>query len=242
MKKKFSIITTVYNGEKTIQKTIESVISQSFDNYEYIIIDALSQDKTLEIVNKYKKYISKIISEPDKSIYEGMNKGIRSSNGEIIGIINSGDTYYKNALETVNYYFQNNKEIDFLFGTVFKRKILYKYEPKKIWWSFNFYPAHSGGFFITSNAQKKLGFYNTRYPCSADYDFFYKMIVKHKMNGTITKKDELISKFDLTGYSYEMSLFEHMLEETNIRINNKQNKIIVLSLFILKFIKHFFKI
>ena len=98
------------------------------------------------------------------------------------------------------------------------------------------------GFLVHFRGGKKLGFYNTRYPCSADYDFFYKMIVKHKMNGTITKKDELISKFDLTGYSYEMSLFEHMLEETNIRINNKQNKIIVLIMFVLKFLKHYFKI
>ncbi len=242
MKKKFSIITTVYNGEKNIQKTIESVVSQSFDNYEYIIIDALSQDKTLEIVNKYKKYISKIISEPDKSLYEGMNKGIKNSNGEIIGIINSGDTYYKNALETVNYYFQNNKEIDFLFGTVFKRKILYKYEPKKIWWSFNFYPAHSGGFFIKKEIQDEIGYYNTRYKCSADYDFFYKLIVTNKKKGIVTKKNELIANFDSGGYSSKLSLFEHMIEETNIRINNKQNKIIVLIMFFLKFLKHYFKI
>ena len=242
MKKKFSIITTVYNGEKTIQKTIESVISQSFDNYEYIIIDALSQDKTLEIVNKYKKYISIIISEPDKSLYEGMNKGIKNSNGEIIGIINSGDAYDKNALETVNYYFQNNKEIDFLFGTVFKKKILYKYEPKKIWWSFNFYPAHSGGFFIKKEIQDEIGYYNTRYRCSADYDFFYKLIVTNKKKGIVTKKNELIANFDSGGYSSKLSLFEHMIEETNIRINNKQNKIIVLIMFVLKFIKHYFKI
>ena len=242
MEKKISIITTVYNGENSIEKTIKSVINQKYLNLEYIVIDAASHDNTLSIIKKYESSIKKIVSEPDKGIWHGNNKGIAHASGDIIGIINSGDEFYENSLNIINRYFQDNNNLDFLFGTVVKKKILYKFEPKKIWWSFNFYPAHSGGFFITSNAQKKLGFYNTRYPCSADYDFFYKMIVKHKMNGTITKKDELISKFDLTGYSYEMSLFEHMLEETNIRINNKQNKIIVLSLFILKFIKHFFKI
>ncbi len=238
---KFSIITTVYNGEKTIAKTIESVISQSYTNYEYIIIDAQSEDKTLDEINKYKKYITKIITEPDKSIYEGMNKGIKISNGDIVGIINSGDFYSKDALKTINQYFLS-KNYDFMFGTVFKKKILYKFEPSKIWWSFNFYPAHSGGFFVKKIIHDELGLYDTRYKCSADYDFFYKLIVKNRKKGSITKKNELISTFDLGGYSSKLSLFEHMLEETNIRINNGQNKLIVLMIFILKFFKHFSKI
>ena len=98
------------------------------------------------------------------------------------------------------------------------------------------------GFFIKRSAQKKAGFYDTRYHCSADYDLFYKLIVKFKMKGMITKKNETISKFDTSGYSSKLSLFEHMIEETNIRINNKQNKIIVLIMFVLKFLKHYFKI
>ncbi len=238
---KYSIITTVFNGEKTIAKTIESVIAQSYTEYEYIIVDAQSTDNTLKVIEKYRKYITKIISEPDKSIYEGMNKGIKNSNGDIIGIINSGDIYSKDALHTINNYFIN-KNYDFMFGTVFKKKILYKYEPKKIWWSFNFYPAHSGGFFVKKSMHDQYGLYDTRYRCSADYDFFYKLIVKNKRRGGITKKNELISTFDLGGYSSKMSLFEHMLEETNIRINNDQNRLIVLIIFILKFFKHFTKI
>jgi len=238
---KFSIITTVFNGEKTINRTIESVISQTYKKYEYIIVDAQSEDNTLDQINKYKKYISKIISEPDKSIYEGMNKGIQNSNGDIIAIINSGDTYTQNALEIINQYFVKNN-FDFMFGTVLKKKILYKYEPNKMWWSFNFYPAHSGGFFVKKKMHDQFGLYETRYKCSADYDFFYKLIIKNKKKGGITKKNELISTFDLGGYSSKLSLFEHMLEETNIRINNGQNKIIVLLIFILKFFKHFSKI
>jgi len=242
MKKKFSLITTVYNGENTIEKTIESILAQTFDNYEYIVVDAFSKDKTMEKILKYKDNISMIISEPDKSIYEGMNKGIKNSNGEIIGIINSGDTYSKDALKIINKYFQENADVDFIFGTVFKKKILYKYEPKKIWWSFNFYPAHSGGFFVKRSIQNEIGYYDTRYKCSADYNFFYKLIVKNKKKGIKTKKNELIANFDSGGYSSKLSLFEHMIEETNIRINNKQNKVIVLFLFILKFFKHYFKI
>jgi hypothetical protein len=238
---KFSIITTVFNGEETIGKTIESVISQTYNNYEYIIVDAKSEDNTLKEIDKYKKYITKVISEPDKSIYEGMNKGIKISTGEIIGIINSGDIYSSDALKIINNYFKNNN-LDFMFGTVLKKKILYKYEPNKIWWSFNFYPAHSGGFFVKKKIHNELGLYDTRYKCSADYDFFYKLIVKNKKKGTITKREELISTFDLGGYSSRLSLFEHMLEETNIRINNGQNKLVVLIIFILKFFRHFSKI
>ena len=238
---KFSIITTVFNGEETIGKTIESVISQTYNNYEYIIVDAKSEDNTLKEIDKYKKYITKVISEPDKSIYEGMNKGIKISTGEIIGIINSGDIYSRDALKIINNYFKNNN-LDFMFGTVLKKKILYKYEPNKIWWSFNFYPAHSGGFFVKKRMHNELGLYDARYKCSADYDFFYKLIVKNKKKGTITKKEELISTFDLGGYSSRLSLFEHMLEETNIRINNGQNKLVVLLIFILKFFRHFSKI
>ena len=184
---KFSIITTVFNGEETIGKTIESVISQTYNNYEYIIVDAKSEDNTLKEIDKYKKYITKVISEPDKSIYEGMNKGIKISTGEIIGIINSGDIYSSDALKIINNYFKNNN-LDFMFGTVLKKKILYKYEPNKIWWSFNFYPAHSGGFFVKKKIHNELGLYDTRYKCSADYDFFYKLIVKNKKKGTITKR------------------------------------------------------
>ena len=239
--KKFSIITTVFNGEETIGKTIESVISQTYNNYEYIIIDAKSEDNTLKEIEKYRKYITKVISEPDKSIYEGMNKGIKVSTGEIIGIINSGDVYSNNALQIINDYFKNDN-LDFMFGTVLKKKNFVQIWTKKIWWSFNFYPAHSGGFFVKKKMHDELGLYDTRYKCSADYDFFYKLIVKNKKKGTITKKEELISTFDLGGYSSKLSLFEHMLEETNIRINNGQNKLIVLIIFILKFFRHFSKI
>ena len=242
MEKKISIITTVYNGENSIEKTIKSVINQKYLNLEYIVIDAASHDNTLSIIKKYESSIKKIVSEPDKGIWYGNNKGITHASGDIIGIINSGDEFYENSLNIVNRYFQDNNNLDFLFGTVVKKKTLYKFEPKKIWWSFNFYPAHSGGFFLTKEAQKKLGLYNPKYPCSADYDLFYKMIVKYKMKGMITKKNEIISKFDMEGYSSKMSLFDHVLEETNIRIDNKQNKLIVLMIFFLKFFKHFSKI
>ena len=114
---------------KTIGKTIESVISQTYNNYEYIIVVKKSGDNTLKEIKKYDKYITKVISEPDKSIYEGMNKGIINSTGEIIGIINSGDAYSKDALKIMNDYFKNDDLISCLDSF---KKILHKYEPNKI--------------------------------------------------------------------------------------------------------------
>ena len=101
------------------------------------------------------------------------------SKGEIISGLNSKDIHYPNALNTINKYFNNNS-IDFLFGAVKKKKINYKFEPDKIFYRFNIYPSHSCSFFIKSSAQKKLGYYNTQYEYCADYDMFYKMIVKKK--------------------------------------------------------------
>ena len=86
---KFSIITVVKNDDKNLEKTIKSILSQkNFDEIEYIIIDGKSNDNTLQIINKYKKEINKIISEEDNGIYDAMNKGIKLSSGEIIGFCN----------------------------------------------------------------------------------------------------------------------------------------------------------
>ena len=100
----FSIITVCYNSEKTIERTINSVLSQSYSNYEFIIVDGASKDKTISIVKKYEPLFDgrmKWISEPDKGIYNAMNKGISMSNGLIVGIVNSDDWLEPNALQTI---------------------------------------------------------------------------------------------------------------------------------------------
>lgn len=98
----FSIITVVYNGENVLEGTIESVITQTFKNFEYIIIDGASKDKTSDILKKYTSPISKIISEPDKGLYDAMNKGMRMASGDFLLFLNAGDRLYdKNVLDKI---------------------------------------------------------------------------------------------------------------------------------------------
>ena len=96
-----SIITVVFNGEKTIERTIKSVIAQSYENIEYIIVDGKSTDATLDVIGKYKQYVSKLISEKDRGIADAMNKGIKLATGKLIGIINADDWFEKDTVEKV---------------------------------------------------------------------------------------------------------------------------------------------
>jgi len=242
MKKKISIITVTKNSEKYLEKNILSVHKQKYKNYEHIIIDGKSTDKTIDIINKHKKKIKYFISEKDKGLYDAMNKGIKKSNGDIIGILNSDDIYYKKTLEIVNKYFNKYKKLDFLFGSVYKHKLLHGYYPKKIKWTFGFYSTHSIGFFIKKEAHKKVGFYNIKYKYSADYDLFYRLIVKKKMNGMATRKSEVFGKFRRGGLSSRIRYIDFLKECSQIRLDNKQNFFLVYLIFFVRLIKNFRKI
>lgn len=91
---RFSVITVTYNAEKVLEKTIQSVISQTYKEWEYIIIDGASKDSTLSIAENYKEKITKIISEPDKGLYDAMNKGIAAASGDYICFLNAGDVFH----------------------------------------------------------------------------------------------------------------------------------------------------
>ena len=235
IKKKITIITVVKNAENTLENCIKSVLSQNYNNLEYIVIDGNSSDRTKEIINKYKNNISRIIIEGDDGIWDAMNKGIKLADGEIIGFLNSDDYYFNNTLEIVNNYFSKNN-IDFLFGSVEKYKLMYGYSSWKIHFSFGFYTSHSVGFFINRKKHLDIGLYNKKY-LSADLDFFYKMIVKFKLRGMGSKKDEIFGKFTKGGFSSKINYVDHLLDLNKIRIDNKQNSIIVYFLFFIKIIK-----
>ena len=155
-----SIITVVKNEKNNLLKTIKSIKKLKFNNFEHIIIDGKSTDGTIDILKKQKDKNIKWISKKDKNLWDAMNRGIKLSKGQIIGILNSGDIFYPNALRIVKKYFEK-KKIDFFFGSVKKVKIYSGFEPEKINYRFNIWPSHSASFFITRRAQKKVGYYDT---------------------------------------------------------------------------------
>ncbi len=112
-----TIITVCYNAEKDIEKTILSVINQTYDNIEYIVIDGGSNDGTLSVINKYASKIDKVISEPDKGIYDAMNKGIKLAKGDWINFMNAGDSYVDaDVLKLVSDNINNN--CDIIYGDI----------------------------------------------------------------------------------------------------------------------------
>ena len=238
-KHKISIITVTKNSEKYLQENIDSLSNQTYKNFEHLIIDGKSSDKTIEIIKKNSNKISFWESKIDNGLYDAMNKGIKNATGDIIGILNSDDFYYADALSTVNDYFTKYTDIDFLFGSVQKYKLMHGFNPKKIKWTFGFYTSHSVGFFIRKNSQLKLGYYDTQYKYSADYDLFYRMIVKKKMIGMSTKKNEIIGKFRQGGISSKIKYLDFLKENNKIRINNGQNKIYVYFIFLLRALRNF---
>lgn len=180
MTKKISIITVCYNAEKTIEDTIKSVLKQKYDNYEYLIIDGLSKDKTLEIAKSYEakfKGKMRIISEKDKGMYDALNKGINLSTGDIIGIINSDDVLFdENVFKKINDNFKDDTDV--LYGNVIYcdetlKKPIRDYisgKRKKGDWC----PAHPT-MYIKRNVFDELGLYNLKYKVSSDYDMIVRL-------------------------------------------------------------------
>lgn len=115
---RISVITISYNAEKEIEKTILSVVSQTYTDIEYIIVDGASKDSTMDIVNKYRNKISRIISEPDRGIYDAMNKGVKNATGEWLIMMNAGDVFNdENVLQNIMNNIPNGKS--FLYSNFY---------------------------------------------------------------------------------------------------------------------------
>ncbi len=250
IKKKFdekkpiiSIITVVLNGEKHLEECFKSLYKQKYTNFEHIVIDGGSTDRSIEIIKANENKIEYWCQKKDHGIYDAFNLGMQLCKGDYIGFLNSDDFYTDDAFIHLENYIKKYPEKDFIFGSVKKHwGILHGYKPYKIKWSWGFYSSHSTGFFIKLNSAKIVGLYNLKYKYSSDYDYFYRMIVEHKLKGVGSRKEELFGNFRRGGFSSKVNFRDHFFEEINIRLDNKQNKLLVLLIIIYKFFKHFKKI
>jgi glycosyltransferase involved in cell wall biosynthesis len=236
-KPRITIITVTKNSSKTLKRCIKSVAHQKFKKYEHIIIDGNSSDNTVQIIKENKKHLRYAESKADKNLWQAINKGIKVANGEIIGILNSDDILYPNALRIVNRYFKNNS-IDFLFGAVKKKRVYQGFSPEKIGYRFNIYPSHSVGFYVKKKIHKQLGLYNENLEYCSDYDFFYKLI-KKKKKWNITTKEEVLGKFFTGGVSENINIITKLYYESKVRYLNKQNIFYIILLYILHLLNYF---
>lgn len=121
MSDKISVVTVTYNCEGIIRETIESVLKQIYENLEYIIVDGASKDKTLDIANEYKSQISKIVSEPDKGIYDAMNKALKIASGDWIIFMNAGDVFY-NPQVIADCFKDSHSDCAAVFGSWYRKR------------------------------------------------------------------------------------------------------------------------
>lgn len=174
---KVSIITVCLNSEKTIEQTIRSVLDQTYKNIEYIIVDGQSTDKTLQIIRKYQDRIATCISEPDKGLYDAMNKGISLSTGDVIGIINSDDWYAPDAVENVVRLFAKEK-IDVVYGAmeiVHSDGITSKVQNGALEQMLYRMVIPHPTAFVRKGVYQEVGCFNLQYRVVADYDLFLRM-------------------------------------------------------------------
>lgn len=197
---KISIITATYNSGKTVRDTVESVLGQSYADYEYIVKDGDSKDDTLKIVNEYISKFGgrlKIISESDKGIYDAMNKGIGMATGEIVGILNSDDFFTSSeVLRKVADAFKA-EDIDAVYGDIHfvksgDLKKCTRYFSSRYFrpWllRFGFMPAHPS-FYCKKSVFEKYGLYDLQYHTSSDFEMMVRLFAEHRIKAKYLNMD-----------------------------------------------------
>jgi glycosyltransferase len=186
---KVSVVTVTYNSAETVEDTILSVVNQNYKNIEYIIIDGLSKDNTLEIVNKYIDKIALVISEKDNGIYDAINKGIMKATGDIIVALNSDDMYATNDVISQVVELFKKSEADAVYGDLNyvdrfdTTKTIRKWRSgtyKKGHFLKGWMPPHPT-FFVRNYCYQKYGFFNLSLKSAADYELMLRFIHKNEI-------------------------------------------------------------
>lgn len=196
-----SLITATYNSGKTVEDTLRSVLAQTYKEIDYWVVDGGSKDDTMDIVRKYEpRFCGRLhwISEPDRGIYDAMNKGISHSTGDVVGILNSDDHFTSNdVLERVAAEMQADNTLDAVYGDIHFIKdgapdrIVRYYSSKPFrpfWLRFGFMPAHPS-FYARREVFEKHGLYSLDYKIAADYDMMVRLFLKHRIKAKYMPMD-----------------------------------------------------
>ena len=202
---KISIVTPVFN-DRRVARALDSILSQRHEHeLEIIVVDAGSTDGTLDILQSYAHSITTLISEPDKGIYDGMNKGIQRATGEVIGILNSDDRYsdrfaLRDILETFD-----NEDTDACYGNlvyVNDNDEIVRYwntgRSKVSKWYWGWMPPHPT-FFVRKRVYEEYGAFDLGFPIAADYELMLRLFLKWRIR--VSYIDRVLVRMELGGAS-----------------------------------------
>ena len=186
---KLSIVTATYNSSKTVEDTIKSVLCQTYKDYEYIIIDGVSKDNTLDIVRKYEPQFEgrmKIFCEKDKGIYDAMNKGFQKATGDVLMLINSDDLFARpDAVELVVKEFERHPDVDGVYANLYYVSQNNTENIVRVWKTkeqspmrYGWLPAHPT-FYVKRKCYEEFGYFNLNYPLAADFELMLRFIEGH---------------------------------------------------------------
>lgn len=186
---KISIVTVCLNSGQTIAKTINSIVRQSYQNFEVIVVDGGSTDDTVDIVKSFDNVVDVFVSEPDKGIYDALNKGVRLATGDVISILHSNDFLASTTvLKDVTNYFTKMPDVKILFssinfvagndGEIIREFTARGFKPWML--SFGVMPPHPGSFF-RSDVYTHIGFFNTSYSIAGDFDLFVRALAVERL-------------------------------------------------------------
>lgn len=248
---KISIVTVVYNNEKTIQDAIQSVLGQSYGNIEYVIIDGNSKDKTVKLISDYKDQLGYFVSEKDNGLYDAMNKGILACTGDVIGILNSDDLYQDlDVINDVMKQFKANPNLDILYGDLVYVKSDDINKVVRNWKSKTYYkrffenanvPPHPS-LFVKKKVYEEAGLFDLDYKIAADYEFMLRIFKKHNFNSIYFNR--LIVRMRLGGASNASfsSIIKQNKEVLNAwKKNNLKRPFYLMILRVLKKLNQFLK-
>jgi glycosyltransferase involved in cell wall biosynthesis len=238
-----TILTIVYNGEKSLDKTIHSVLNQTYDNIEYIVIDGGSTDNTVNMINKYEDQIAYWISEPDSGISDAFNKGIVFSTGEMIGIINADDWYSQDAVEILVDEYLKSGECVFhaklkYWTRDMKQYYVFSGSDEKIWIKPTFnHPT----VFVPKSIYDKTGLFRLDFKSAMDYEWFLRAKVK---NVKFCYLDKIIANMSPCGRS-DIHWWKNYLEVMHARnlhgMNPVKNFVLFLNMVLVTFLRKSFE-
>jgi glycosyltransferase involved in cell wall biosynthesis len=182
-----SIITIVYNNRATFEDSVKNVLSQSYNQIEYVVVDGGSNDGTIDIIQAYRERISQWISEPDQGIYDAMNKGIRMASGEVIGFLHSSDVYaHPRVIEEVAQVFENSN-VSSVYGDL---QYVDQKDLNRVIRNWKSAPYHHGKFkqgwmpphptfFVRKEIYEKYGYFNTHFRIAGDYELMLRFLERY---------------------------------------------------------------